>query len=288
MKSMKGTIILVIITAVILIVSFLLINSAKLGFSLSGNNAVKEKQYDTIYDFEKEQNRVINIPTKIKGYPDIQTRVSAGSFVEIMQEHYVLKVGPFADYNADPLALYDNVENDFKYFVNNNDSISFLRYRYKYPELSNCTIVNWVSGGYSYGLIFDRVIDKDELLNIFEVNYSDLKEIKTTDENNSNSDEFIKIDVEDKYVLSIPTTESDITHIDIEDKTMLYLNGSLIIVICNAEDDEFNTGNIIELENGYELRYPEKNPFGVDTVEYKDYIRIIEKVDDIVNSIEYK
>lgn len=286
MKHSKLNIItLLIILAVVTIVPFIVIELGN-GIHIT-NNKAKEYNAITIQELEEKQNLTLCVPDIIRESNGIKARVVADTFIELLSDNFVLKIGPFQGYEADPLALYDPVEKDYRYKVKESEK-EFIRYRLEYPELTHCTIINWVSNGRAYGLILDRQYSEDEILKIMGVTteqleiYAEQKKSDTSENDNKNN----QIVVENKYKFELPLSVEKIDIIEQEDTTLLYMGDSIIMVICKYDTLGFEDSNVYRMENGYQIKYPNTNIFDEGSTEYDDFETIRRNIEMIADSFE--
>lgn len=276
---------LLIILVIVTIIPFLII---KLGNGIHiTNNKVKQYENVSIGDIESKQKVELCVPDIIRGDKELKARVVADTFLEILGEEFVLKIGPSQGYEADPLALYEQVEKDYKYKVTESNK-EFIRYRLEYPELTHCTIINWVSNGKSYGMILDRQYTEDEIFSLMGVTpeqtevYEEKAESKDSGTENNNN----QIVVNNKYKFNLPLTDCKIEVVDQDDITLLYIGNNIIMVICKEDTIGFEDSNVYKMGNGYQIKYPNTNIFEEGSAEYSDFDTIRHNMDNIVNSFE--
>lgn len=284
MKASKSTVLWCVLSVMSILLLIIMSNSYNWGFNLTGVNT-NTTVYNSVEEFEKSNSEHLHIPEQLKKIEGVQIIKKVGNFYEIGCEKFVMKVGPFVDYNADPLALYEAVEKDYKFFVKNN-SIEYLRYRYEYPELTHCTVVNWVEDNMAYGVILDDIMDEQYILNLLSIDSGSLEPYKSGESTEADSTVSVKAETE-MFVFDLGYISSDIKVIEVEEQSIIYMNDKMVFVVSKKNDINFETEISMEIGNGYELRVAEANPFDSDTEAYREFENLINRLDNIVNNVVY-
>lgn len=290
-NSGKSLLILLAVFVVVTIIPFIFLKLAS-GTTVT-NNKVQKYSNISFEQLEKKLSTSLCIPDKIRDEKELSAEVTMGQFIEVLGNSFALKIGPFENYDADPLDLYEAVENDERYSVNDNDKqIEFIRYRNGYSNLEHCTIVNWKSKDKSYGIVFDTVYNLDEVLQIFGLDSASLsgfgEEKRVDDINTENSEgDTVKVVVSDKYEFELPKTENKVDIFEDTDITVLKISDTIIMVVCNEDTEDFKGGEEYALSSGYQIRCLKDNKFSKGTSEYEDFEKIKESIAEIVNSFKF-
>jgi len=304
MKESKGTgrVINIILLIAFIGATVLMVTAYKGGLNMETSQSKKDIQYSNIKSILGDNGALggtVELPYFIDRDSEVKATSSMGLFLQIIGDHYVLKVSEFVDINADPLALYEssNDEIDNKYILDiSNDeysNLTFFRYRTGVENLTHCTVVNWVNGDNAYGIIFDDIYDEDSILDLFNIERGSLEdyvedEVEVEDATTLSNEYTFG----DKVVLTFPTFNSDIKNLDMGGKEVFYMGDKMVFAIVYNDfdiDSDFLGGQgekEIILENGEKvvIRYLLDNPFIEGSDEYIDYNTFLDNLDKIVES----
>ena len=278
-----------VILLVFMIISAVFIILLEIGafrINKTTNNIVKYTSVSEAIDSVKFE---VTVPDFVLDVKNTECRVVNGVFFEIGSEEIVFKASEFIDYNADPLALYNISEVDEKYTVKES-TIHYFRYRIGYENMGNCTIVNWVQGDTSYGLILNSIYKKDELFNMLGINKNNIMNYEESLETEQ-CIEYDTILIGNKFTINIPTFKTSFKTVDLDGYTICYLDNTKVFVLIyddyNIDSNTFGGQSEVTIDSGVILRYLSENPFDIDTMAYIDYNTFICTIDNIIDSIEY-
>ena len=282
-NTVKSIIKYLVAPIVIIIIAVVLFDNIKIN-----NNHSNEKRFKSIEEFRKNVNIEIDIPDGLYNCTDSEVIYSNGPFIQIGCEHFVLKIGTFVNYNADTLGLDNCISGTDKKYTVNNNSKSFVRYRLGCENLENCTVINWVEDGLSYGAILAGIRTEDEILNLLSINSVDIKEFYDTDDNTEESlDDTVEIELKNRYKITLPKTEIEITSVETSNSVIFYIGDKKAFMILDNSENRVDNIENIELKHGYVLEYSRENPFVKGTDEFKTFDTIISNIEKIAASIEY-
>ena len=256
----------------------------------------KIKEYNSITEMLNGTNRNIIIPDFLLDETNVMVKDTMGMVVEIGNDRLVLKIANYVADEADILGLYEKCEVDNLYEVENGPyGITSIRYRTGHPDYNNCTLINWHSGQYTYGLMLGDVYTEDQVFELFTIT-KDMISSKSKDNtvnNNEESSEIVMYTYNyDNITFELPVNEQEITINNIDNEITVSMDAIVLLIITDTYNaDKYNNVEQIEFvkrKDGVCVYYRVNNPFNNNTISYINYNKILLTIDDITNSIKYQ
>lgn len=298
MKVKLGIIIAIILASTIFLLSF------HNGIDLVSSSNKGISTYNSLGALKKSHTELI-IPEYIASQTEeLQIESIMGQAIQVYNSKVVYKAMPFVNNNADPLGLYEKSEIDNMYKVNseqNDDEITYFRYRQGYPNYPSCTLINWCTAYMAFGIMTESLISEDEVLEMLKLSREGLTvtsarendNIDEIEENNEESEELhAEIEINNKYIVELPNFKSEQSIIDGNGASIVYLDSKLafVIVYDNFEkyENTYSKQEKMELNNEITLYYSKDNTFDTNTSAYNDYELFLETLNDLPNNIKIK
>lgn len=285
----KGTksliVLLVIATVVALLQFFIMYILPKLGAS---NTNKQEFAQISLSELEKKQDTEFIVPEFVRENKNLQANVLMGQFIEILGDNFVLKIGPFQDYDADPLALYETTEIDKKLSVSGSD-IEFLRYRTGYNKLEHCTVINWAAKNKMYGMILGSEAELDMVLStmgLIPEQTKPIESVEIAEQTEQKVNQTQRFELFGKYTIELPKTENNIQILDDGVTAVFEMQGELFMVVCQEGYDGFESIEETALSDGYVVRFAPENNYDADGTAKSDYENIKNNLALIVESFK--
>lgn len=256
----------------------------------------KIKEYDSINEMLNGTNRNIIIPDFLLEETNVMVKDTMGMVVEIGNDRLVLKIANYVADEADILGLYEKCNVDNFYEIENGPySIVSFRYRTGHPDYTNCTLINWHSGQYTYGLMLGDVYTEDQVFELFTIT-KDMISSKIKDDTTNKEEETSEIVMHtfnyDNITFDLPVKEQEVTINFIDNEITISLDAKVCLIITDKYSaDKYNSIEQIEFvkrKDGVCLYYRNENPFDNNTTSYINYNKILLTIDDITSSIKYQ
>lgn len=288
------------IIGAVLLVSAIFLLSFSNGNSLTNNESKGISTYDSLSELKKSHSELI-IPEYITSQTEeLQIESIMGQAIQVYNSQIVYKAMPFVNNNADPLGLYEKSEVDNMYKVDqeqNDDEITYFRYRQGYPKYPSCTLINWCTAYMAFGIMTESSISEDEALEILKLTKENLtvttaKENDNVEEIEINKQENNQLEINNKYIIELPNFESGLSIIDGNGASIVYLDSKLAFVIVYDNFDKYentySTQERMELNNEITLYYSKDNTFDTNTSAYNDYELFLGTLTDLPSNIKIK
>ena len=276
----KYIVVIILLFAVITIIINILDNTT---IYVTNNN---EKEYNSINEIN---NPNIKIPKFIVNQNNLNIKESYGRLIQINNNDLILKIDQFIDIDADILGIYSESDIDDKYIVSNN-SISYLRYRTGNKDYKESTIVNWVNGQYTYGLMMNGLISLSDALKLLNINENDINKtiIKNSNDEDINSEknglnfDTINYSIDNKTSIVLPKFNSNYSIKDLDNTIICTIDDKIIFGITDIDSHGVLDNQGIKNINSTKcIKYRLDNPFKEGTTQFDDFnnlMTIIEKM----------
>lgn len=285
-KGTKSLIVLLVIAAVVALLQvFMMFIIPKLGAS---NTNKQEFAQISLSELEKKQDTEFIVPEFVRENKNLQANVLMGQFIEILGDNFVLKIGPFQDYDADPLALYETTEIDKKLSVSGCD-IEFLRYRTGYNKLEHCTVINWAAKNRMYGMILGSEAELNMVLSTMGLTPEQTKPIESVEiaeQTEQKANQTQRFELFGKYTIELPKTENNIQILDDGVTAVFEMQEKFFMVVCQEGYKGFESSEETKLSDGYVVRFAPENNYDANGTAYRDYENVKSNIDLIVDSFK--
>lgn len=280
----KSVIKYIVVIALLFVVITIIINILDNTTIYVTNN--NEKEYNSINEIN---NPNIEVPKFIADQNNLNIKESYGRLIQINNNDLILKIDQFIDIDADILGIYSESDIDDKYIVSNN-SISYLRYRTGNKDYKESTIVNWVNGQYTYGLMMNGLISLSDTLKLLNINENDINKtiIKNSNdediitENNELNFDTINYSIDNETSIVLPKFNSNYSIKDLDNTIICTIDDKIIFGITDIDSHGVLDNQGIKNINGTKcIKYRLDNPFKEGTTQFDDFnnlMTIIEKM----------
>jgi hypothetical protein len=273
-----------------------LIIAAVLSNKKNDSNYIKE--YKSISELQKTITFDLVIPAFIDEEKDLSINSVLGQIIEISNENFKLKASIFVDNEADVLGIYDELQDDEKFTLEeNSEGLTFFRYRNSGIE----TILNWVREDTSYGLILAKSISLDEAKELVGIEGYELipyeSENGTTETNEStedgvstNTENLVGNEVElttQNIKFTLPL-DVEITTQEIVNEAIYYLVDNKVVMIVAYNNPNKYLETIDETFDSYEYNgvyFIYAKQLDESAEENSSFNRFVSEIDTILQSI---
>ena len=281
-KSNRPIILIGIIASAIMIILMLI---GFQPFLNKNNNYVKN--YNNVSELVANTPFELDFPSFIYSEENLYIESVMGKIIEVRNDNFRLKASEFIDYNADVLGIYEDLMEDSKFSIDeNNMGYSYFRYRNSGKQ----TILNWVKNTTSYGMVIDKVISLDESMNIIgvtDLNLTEYKELNNIDETDDSNYQLI---TEPNIKFKLPK-DIEIIREDIANEAIYYFvdNKPVLVVAYNNPNkylELYSDACENTLYNGVYFIYPALDKISEEDKGLVNYYKFLLTINEVLESIE--
>lgn len=260
---------------------------------------VKESStYSNIEELRDSVRFSFNIPEALLEEKDLVYKNRYNQSIEISNNEVDFKAAIFVADKASIDGDYSSSKIDKEYKVDGDTKIKYLRIQTDSDSVDSMkdAKVSYNTGDTAYTLKVNKSTSYNEIINELGLSEEQVKGIDN--EKKSETASVVEGDKYDVYSLNslgytieLPKLLTAINTVSGEanfkyETFILSDKAVMSVEEAKSPDKSSEQVEVVELGNGYRLKYYKDNPFDKDTVEYKSYSNILNSIKYIVNSFK--